>query len=477
VLINELGRNVALDGGTGDDILQSDDAFATFTGGAGEDAFVVATNPATGLIFPRPLLNFITDFEPGTDHVIVRISEDDPEADYQFIDDGGDALLVRIETNPAQEPYQQVARLTGVSPDEVSLDDVLFLTDTEVEAMIASQGADGYTLPGVIDPPLSGATPNDDTLIGTSANDAIDALAGNDLVEGAGGNDTLLGNTGADTLLGGPDDDLLFTGTDPIIYDNSVNFPMDRGLEDNAFGGVGDDTLIAGQRDATLFGGEDNDLLVGGLSGVQVLDGGAGDDTLIGTRADTVYQTITNAILESSRLIGGAGNDVIYTADDYSATGGAGNDTFIVTNGTSAILQILDFNSAEDVLVLPFDEGTEPPAFEDLRYRIVPEFFRLTYLGSHLEVGVNTDRGGISWLARIDNLGSDTPVSPNGFTYPSGTEILPESAVSFATQSEIGDLLGYDPITSNLELARALAVPEVQSTVDDIRDLLAGETR
>jgi hypothetical protein len=95
--------------------------------------------------------------------------------------------------------------------------------------------------------------------------------------------------------------------------------------------------------------------------------------------------------------------------------------------------------------VIDYPEGTTAPEYEDLRYQTVPRFFRTTFLGAHLNVGVENDDGDIEWLARIDNLGGSSPAGMNPFTYPAGTQLLLPENVVFATPSEIEAMLGQGP--------------------------------
>jgi len=95
-------------------------------------------------------------------------------------------------------------------------------------------------------------------------------------------------------------------------------------------GGAGDDVLTGGAAKDVIFGGAGNDLISGG-AGNDTIDGGAGNDTIIGGAGADV-------------LTGGAGNDVfLYAAVADSAASVAANTS--VTFDT-----ITDFTSAADKL-------------------------------------------------------------------------------------------------------------------------------
>ena len=86
---------------------------------------------------------------------------------------------------------------------------------------------------------------------------------------------------------------------------------------DTLYGRNGQDVLDGGGGNDALIGGADNDTLLGGL-GDDILDGGDGDDTLRGGPGADIF-------------VGGNGNDRIETGGggDLPVFGGAGNDTLI----------------------------------------------------------------------------------------------------------------------------------------------------
>lgn len=90
-------------------------------------------------------------------------------------------------------------------------------------------------------------------LLGSPANDTINARNGRDCVLGGGGNDTLDGGGKDDVLIGGP----------------------------------GNDTLEGGQGDDTLYGGPGDDFLDGGPGNNDICYGGGGNDTF--ERCEVIY--------------------------------------------------------------------------------------------------------------------------------------------------------------------------------------------
>ncbi|WP_194269258.1 spondin domain-containing protein [Tritonibacter litoralis] len=157
-------------------------------------------------------------------------------------------------------------------------------------------------------------------LVGSSADDIIDAGAGNDILRGRGGWDELKGGEGNDVLRGNAGDDVL---------DGGAGW-------DRLHGGAGNDALYGGAGADVLRGKTGNDVLDGGL-GHDVLNGGTGDDV----------------------LTGGEGFDIL--------RGGAGADSFLFEAGDD-VDRITDFDVDEDMIVLAI-EGLS--SFEQLDDAIV----------------------------------------------------------------------------------------------------------
>jgi Ca2+-binding RTX toxin-like protein len=139
-------------------------------------------------------------------------------------------------------------------------------------------------------------TEADDVLTGTVNDDLITANSGNDTLSGLEGNDNLNGDAGLDRLLGGSGDDTLNGGPDA-------------------------DRLLGGDGADSLNGDLGNDVLFGD-AGIDQLNGGSGDDVLVGGA-------------EGDRLTGGDGRDRVL----YNAVSEGGD-------------RILDFDLADDVIVL-----------------------------------------------------------------------------------------------------------------------------
>ena len=225
-------------------------------------------------------------------------------------------------------------------------------------------------------------------IVGTAANNTIQAGDGDDLVFGLAGNDSITGGAGDDCLFGGAGDDTFFANLSEAEFDDlqggsgvdtlqrtttggqgdlvlnqflatngieRVNLDaggQNRGLDGNANDNVldfsattflssgieglgGNDTITAtNSATRTYDGGADNDVLNGG-SVADNLIGGTGDDT----------------------ISGGGGNDTIKgSAGADSLNGGDGDDTFLA-NLSEAEFDTLQGGSGIDTLQRTTDGG------------------------------------------------------------------------------------------------------------------------
>ena len=131
-----------------------------------------------------------------------------------------------------------------------------------------------------------------DRLYGNRQHDALYGGSGADLLNGGSGRDRLWGDEGRDRLYGGTDRDMLSGGT----------------ADDRLYGGSGADRLFGNRDDDRLYGGDGKDLLNGG-SGSDRLDGGTGDDTLKGGSGADSF--VFSDGMDRDRIVDFAGNDTL----------------------------------------------------------------------------------------------------------------------------------------------------------------------
>jgi Ca2+-binding RTX toxin-like protein len=159
---------------------------------------------------------------------------------------------------------------------------------------------------------------DDDTLVGSGANNFLDGRNGDDRISGSGGDDVLDGGantSGSDSLDGGDGNDTL----------------SGRAGDDGLDGDSGDDSLSGAGGTDTLHGGDGNDDLGGG-AGSDTVDGGPGDDIVNGAESD-----LTGAD-GADDLGGGAGADTLLGADgNDKLDGGPGPDVIDGGDGTDTV--------------------------------------------------------------------------------------------------------------------------------------------
>ncbi|MEO0772979.1 MAG: calcium-binding protein [Pseudomonadota bacterium] len=287
------------------------------------------------------------------------------------IDPVEDALRDATEELPGpsvQDPT--VEGLTGGIGDTLSdatdeiaedtgglVDEVTGLVDDTVEQVGDISEDYGTQVGGVVGDVIEGEEGNE-FLLGYGGDDIINGNGGVDLIEGGGGNDILSGGAGADVLEGQDGDDLLSgdEGADTLA----------GGFGDDLLdGGVGDDSLQGGQGGDTLEGGEGDDALHG-YHGDDVMRGGDGEDSLFGSLGDDILHGLSETGEDDGDkdyLNGGVGDDTITAGANDIVTAGDGADViqFGDWNAVGGPAEVMDYQSAEDTLVVLYDQGTEEP--------------------------------------------------------------------------------------------------------------------
>ncbi|MBW4973613.1 Hint domain-containing protein [Roseovarius mucosus] len=344
--------NDFVDGGAGDDSILAASGADTIVGGAGNDQ--IDLGPDDG---DRDLLvladgsgnDVVSGFETPTDNGdgtytsgdlldVTGLTSDGTTpvttADVTVTDTNGDGTGDAILTFPGGESLT----LVGVPMSDVDNTPALVamgIPDGRDFIVEGTDAGDLITVDYTGDPDGDRVDANDavdgsqdDQIIAGAGNDTIDAGAGNDTVYGGIGDDSIAGGSGNDTLLGEDGNDTINGGFG----------------QDVVYGGAGDDVLsvaISGVGDPqhlndTLYGEDGNDQLFGSNNS-QYLDGGDGNDTISGDSGINGGWESASGSSETDTLIGGAGNDLIYSGFTGSATletgdslvGGDGNDTLI----------------------------------------------------------------------------------------------------------------------------------------------------
>lgn len=321
-----------LHGDAGDDELQGNFGADQLFGGEGNDTLSPGTMDYTVAGIPDAET---LDGGAGTDHADIYFNgvTADMAIDFSAAEDDGTLTLLGGTT---LHSIEEVGFQSGQGNDTL-------LGTTHDDAISGNNGNDVIG-GGAGDDWFDGGSGND-TLQGGSGNDRVFGSAGNDLLEGETGQDDLLGGGGADTLYGGDGNDALYGESDA----------------DTLYGGAGDDRIDAGATSSTTPGTPDAQLLDGGegtdlgiFSLANATAGLLADFSLAGGAGTLEVGGTTLISIERVSFTSGAGNDTLAgTALADTLSGGAGDDLFFVTAGSD----VYDGGTGTDTLV--FDGSAE----------------------------------------------------------------------------------------------------------------------
>jgi Ca2+-binding RTX toxin-like protein len=309
-----------IDGGLGDDSLESGGGGGVAFGGPGSDSCEGFAEEASCGPEPPP---------PGN-------------MAYGILNKGLDGSSLIVQGSPGNDDLR-VSRGDGAWTVSASAPiyagdgcqaqgNSLVCADAGVVPLIVITGGDGDDT-AVIDPSVPGGTKvringnaGDDHLVGGNGEDVLEAGEnynnpnnGNDRLLGNGGADVLYADPGADVLQGGPGNDLLVNAV-PVCQGNTYD------------GGPGIDTVSYGRSstgvNATL-GGSGGPPGCGSMDQIQgnneSLEGSDGADTLTGDNGPNSFL----GHLGADTFIGKGGEDSIEAKDghrDKSIQCGGGND-------------------------------------------------------------------------------------------------------------------------------------------------------
>lgn len=268
---------------------------------------------------------------------------DRPEAEDPFVAGYMDFATPVVTQTPDPDPAGGIINSSD-APAEPAVD--LALSGTAQDDILSGEG---------------GA----DSIWGGDGTDMLTGRDGADLLEGGAGNDALTGGAGIDQLFGGLGNDLLHGDEGDDLLDGGSGDDRLEGCEgnDSLSGGDGDDLLFGGGGNDLLQGGDGQDALIGGNEDDRLM-GGRGSDTLDGLAGkDEIWgQDSTGDDGTLDFLNGGAGDDILHLgAGDYG-NGGEGADQFELhkLGPNDPIPQIVDYNPAEDRLILLYDASLHP---------------------------------------------------------------------------------------------------------------------
>ena len=381
-----------LDGGRGNDIL---------AGGPGADELIGGDN--------SPTVGDTASYAGSMAGVTVRL--------HSFQAMGGDAEGDTFDETVVY-PWTDMDEDDNPIEREATLPDIENLTGSNHADILAGDHRANTISGGRGDDKLYGGPDGDD-----SNSDTLNGGSGNDMLFGGVGADTLNGGSGNDSLWGGPGQDVV-NGDDghDMIY---VNFEPGETAEttDTVNGGDGNDTISfekwVDEEDDTIvtlnlststsitnieniIGSDEDDMLTGN-DGHNIIEGGDGDDVLNpGTDGnDTVsYRSSDRAVdvdlsdeTATSRSSGGhAGGDTI--ADGFENIIGSAHDDDLMGDTATAHGNIIEgLAGADELHGGDEDVPTDDQTLADLNALLVDGTTdlsdTLSYMSSSTGVTVN----------------------------------------------------------------------------------------
>uniref|UniRef100_UPI0030EE1F56 calcium-binding protein n=1 Tax=Pelagibius sp. 7325 TaxID=3131994 RepID=UPI0030EE1F56 len=311
-------------GGAGNDTINAEEGSDIITGGSGDDVLYGGTGSGNDtFIYARGDGNdTVVEWQnSGTADKLV-LQDVDPAA-VSLLRNGNDVTLVIAESEPGAGDGGSILLVANLEEwysrgiDQILFDDGTTWTRADLRNLLLAQEV----------------TEGDDTIIGFSYADYIDAKGGNDIITAGSGNDTLYGGDGNDVLYGGDSNDLLFGGEgDDLLRGDAGTDLID--------GGAGNDTadfsLVTGALVVDLVAGTANTET---LTSIENVVAGAGNDSLVGNG-------------EANRLEGGSGADTLLGGVGADTlVGGTGGDTFVYTDILDAgdLIDGFDADSSDNI--------------------------------------------------------------------------------------------------------------------------------
>ncbi len=185
--------------------------------------------------------------------------------------------------------------------------------------------------------------------------DVLQGGKGDDYIDGGKGNDNIFGNEDNDTLLGGEGSDIIFGGAGNDLIDAGPRGTGDDNL-DRVIGGAGNDTfLLTGSKNGSNQSFVDQWASLGSVS----------------TATDAISSALTEAAATLvSEALDNIGSKVLgtFAVGAFGPLGGAILDIGVGllmdqltgSSGSSAdMIQVMDFNPAEDILAIPARLGVQ----------------------------------------------------------------------------------------------------------------------
>lgn len=394
-VISSDGAAITISGGAGNDLLRSTAGGGVFDGGEGAD------KADFGKAAARITVRMVDNVDAGMIGGVSQLVNVEDVVGSAFNDrmtgnDAGNMLRGMGGDDQLAGEYGNDTLIGGAGADRLAggYDDDTYIIEDTLDRIteVAYGGYDtvqaavttklGANLEALV---LTGSGAIDGTgnadangLTGNAGANWLRGLGGNDLLDGGAGKDRIDGGAGDDLYMvrafgdhaaaeiadsgSGGRDEIRIAATGPGLF---TAYAGESGIERIVIGtGTSTETYVGADRSGTAAINVDASALkVGaviignagansltGTGGADLIGGGLGGDTLSGGEgADTLFGEFG-----SDMLRGGGGADLLYGSEGLDTlTGGLGNDTFAIgTDPFEGVDQITDFVSGSDKLLV-----------------------------------------------------------------------------------------------------------------------------
>jgi Ca2+-binding RTX toxin-like protein len=333
------GGNDDLLGASGNDVLNGGDGLDKLEGAQGDDVYELGPDHGFDRIRDRGGNDTIR-FSAGISPTGVRVSVDSNGSLFLKSGNTGDQVEIVGWLNDETNRIERTEFADGTNWDIAQIEGRITLETTEF----------------------------DDTVLGTSLNDMVNALGGDDIIYGNSGDDVLTGGAGDDTIEGGTGDDTLL-------------------------GGAGADTLGENGTDAgnNLFDAGEGDDFVYYEGGSNFAVGGKGDDWIdhYGNGGVVAFNP-------------GDGHDTIYVVGDVTLSIGGGirpEDMTLQRDGVDLILSV----GTSDAMRLTRAGEVDPRAWPNITLQLFGSVYLYDFTAVITQFDAQAD-GNVAYSLSLDTV-------------------------------------------------------------------------
>ncbi|PSM51433.1 tandem-95 repeat protein, partial [Campylobacter blaseri] len=243
-IINSGAGNDTIDGGAGDDTIKAGDGNDTIIGGAGDDHLEGGAGNDTyifGKNFGKDtIVNYksnqgdidIIKFTDGITKDDLVFKQDNLNLIISLKDDNQNTITIKDfykldNNNLALNVIDKVVFSDGKTLSLKEINELALLNSDDSSNFLSVVTNDNYTVNAKGGNDTITTLGGDDIIDGGTGDDTINSGAGNDTINGGSGNDEIYGESGNDTIIGGLGNDSLEGGAGNDIYIFDRNFGKD----------------------------------------------------------------------------------------------------------------------------------------------------------------------------------------------------------------------------------------------------------